>query len=124
MMEVYANGFAEHQKDYLISRESASGVMTGWRALVSIPNGGGFSPNANGFSLNSVHGSRIRIFCRFCAKKQEFVRIRLEEKFPIAFKTVKVRMRKSKEIITIQMRKIEFHIYCRNSNILFGIDWG
>jgi hypothetical protein len=50
MMEVYVSGFAEHQGGYFISRESASGVMTGWRALMGIPNGGGFSPNAKGFS--------------------------------------------------------------------------
>jgi hypothetical protein len=25
--------------------------MTGWRALMGIPNGGGFSPNAKGFSI-------------------------------------------------------------------------
>jgi hypothetical protein len=29
MMEVYADGFAEHQKGYFISSEGASGVMTG-----------------------------------------------------------------------------------------------
>jgi hypothetical protein len=51
MMEVYANGFAEHQGGYFISRESASGVMTGWRALMGIPNGEGFSPNAKGFFI-------------------------------------------------------------------------
>jgi hypothetical protein len=28
--------------------------------------------------LNSVHGFRMRIFYRFCAKGQEFVHIRLE----------------------------------------------
>jgi hypothetical protein len=39
MMEVYASGFAEHQGGYFISRESASGVMTGWRTLMGIPNG-------------------------------------------------------------------------------------
>jgi hypothetical protein len=115
VMEVYANGFAEYQRGYFISSESASGVMTGWRALMRIPNGGGFSPNAKGFSLNSVHGSRIIIFCGFCTKKQEFVRIRLEEKFLNAFEIVKVRMRKSKKIITRQIRKIKFHLYCRNS---------
>jgi hypothetical protein len=90
-------------------------VMTGWRALMGIPNGGGFSPNAKGFSLNSVHGSRIRIFCGFYAKKREFVRTRLEEKFPNAFKTVKIRMHKSKKIITRQIRKIKFNLYYRNS---------
>jgi hypothetical protein len=40
MMEVYANGFVEYKGGYFISRESASGVMTGWRALVGMPNGG------------------------------------------------------------------------------------
>jgi hypothetical protein len=39
----------------------------------------GFFPRCEGFfHLNSVHGSRMRIFCGFYAKKQEFVRIRLE----------------------------------------------
>jgi hypothetical protein len=76
-MEVYASGFAEHQGGYFISRESASGVMNGWRTLMGIPNDRVFSPNAKGFSLNSVHGSRIRIFCGFYAKGREFVRIRL-----------------------------------------------
>jgi hypothetical protein len=38
MMEVYASGFAEHQGGYFISRESASGVMTGWCTLMGIPN--------------------------------------------------------------------------------------
>jgi hypothetical protein len=46
------------------------------------------------FQRNSVHGSRVRILCRFYAKGQKFVRIRLEEKFPNAFKTMKIRMHK------------------------------
>jgi hypothetical protein len=78
MMELYESGFAGHQGGYFISHESASGVMTGWRTLMGIPNGRVFSPNARGFSLNSVHGSQIRIFCGFYAKGQEFVRIQLE----------------------------------------------
>jgi hypothetical protein len=48
MMEVYVNGFAGHQGGYFISRESASRVMTGWCALMGIPNGRGFSPDAKG----------------------------------------------------------------------------
>jgi hypothetical protein len=39
----------------------------------------------------------MRIFCGFYAKEQEFVRIRLEERFPNAFKTVKIHMHKLKE---------------------------
>jgi hypothetical protein len=51
VMEVYANGFAGYQRGHFISSESASGVMTGWRALMGIPNGGGFSLNAKGFFI-------------------------------------------------------------------------
>jgi hypothetical protein len=49
MMEVYANGFTEHQRGYFIRSESAFGVMTGWRALMGTPNGGGFFPRCEGF---------------------------------------------------------------------------
>jgi hypothetical protein len=34
----------------------------------------------------------MKIFCEFCAKGQEFVRIRLDEKFPNAFKMMKIRI--------------------------------
>jgi hypothetical protein len=68
VMEVYAGGFAEHRGGYFISCESALGVMTGWRTLMGIPNDRVFSSNAKGFSLNSVHGSRMRIFYGFYAK--------------------------------------------------------
>jgi hypothetical protein len=44
---------------------------------MGIPNDRVFSPNVKVFSLNSVHGSWIRIFCGFYAKGQNFVRIRL-----------------------------------------------
>jgi hypothetical protein len=78
MMEVYANGFAGYQRGYFTISESASGVMTGWCALMGIPNGGGFFPGCEGFFSLSVYGSRMKIFCGFYAKEQEFVRIRLE----------------------------------------------
>jgi hypothetical protein len=77
MMEVYASGFAEYQGGYFISCESALGVMIGWCTLMGIPNGRVFSLNAKGFSLNNVHGSRMRIFCGFYAEGQEFVRDQL-----------------------------------------------
>jgi hypothetical protein len=77
MMEVYASGFAAHLGSYFISHESASEVMTSWCTLMGIPNGMVFSPNARVFSLNSIHGSQMRIFCGFYAKGQEFVRIQL-----------------------------------------------
>jgi hypothetical protein len=39
----------------------------------------------------------MKIFCGLYVKEQEFVRIRLEERFPNAFKTVKIRMHKLKK---------------------------
>jgi hypothetical protein len=42
MMEVCASGCGEHRRGYFISSGSASGVMTGWRVLMRIPNDGGF----------------------------------------------------------------------------------
>jgi hypothetical protein len=36
----------------------------------------------------------MRILCGFYAKGQKFVHIRLEEKFPNAFKTMKIHMHK------------------------------
>jgi hypothetical protein len=66
VMEVYANGFVERQGGYFISRESASGVMTSWRALMRMPSSG--FPNAKGFSIEQC--SRfpdedfLRILCQ------------------------------------------------------------
>jgi hypothetical protein len=54
MMEVCANGFAEHRRGYFIGSGSVSGVMTGWRALMGILNGGGFSLDAKGFFIRIV----------------------------------------------------------------------
>jgi hypothetical protein len=51
MMEVYEVDLQSTKGGYFISRESPSGVMTNWRALMGIPNDGGFSPNAKGFSI-------------------------------------------------------------------------
>jgi hypothetical protein len=54
MMEVCANGFAEYQRGYFISSGCASGVMNGWRVLMRIPNGGGFSLDMKGFFVETV----------------------------------------------------------------------
>jgi hypothetical protein len=51
----------------------------------------------------------MRILCGFCAKGQKFVRIRLEEKLPNAFKTMKNRIHKLGKVITRQLQKINFH---------------
>jgi hypothetical protein len=75
---VYANGFAGHQRGYFISSVVhwewwLAGVHWWEYQMVGV-----FSWMRRVFSLNSVHGSRIRIFYGFYAKGQEFVRIRLE----------------------------------------------
>jgi hypothetical protein len=105
MMEVYASGFEEHQGSYFISCESALGVMTGWRTLMGIPNDRVFSPNAKGFSLNSVHGSRMRIFCGFYAKGTRVCAYSAQLKVPECVQNSKIRM--------INRRKSSQH-KCRN----------
>jgi hypothetical protein len=40
----------------------------------------------------------MRILCEFCTKGEKFVRIRLEEKFPNAFKTMKICMHKLEKL--------------------------
>jgi hypothetical protein len=56
----------------------------------------------------------MRILCGFYTKGQKFVRIRLEEKFPNAFETMKIRMHKLESYHkTIAKDKFSFH--CRNS---------
>jgi hypothetical protein len=54
MMEVCANGFVDHRRGYFISKGSASGVMTGWRALMGIPNDEGFFLGCEGFFHQTV----------------------------------------------------------------------
>jgi hypothetical protein len=84
--------------------------MTGWRALMGIPNDGVFFLGCEEFfQRNSVYDSRMRILCGFCAKGQKFVRIRLEEKFSNAFKTMKILYAQIKKVITRQLQTIIFH---------------
>jgi hypothetical protein len=114
MMEVYVNGFAEHQRGYFISSESASGVMTSWRALMGMPNGGGFSLDAKGFFIEQCswlpNEDFLWILCqgaRVCAYSAR--------KVPECVQDSEDSYAQIKEIITRQIRNIKFHLYCRNS---------
>jgi hypothetical protein len=51
----------------------------------------------------------MRILCGFCTKGQEFVLIRLEERFPNAFKNNEDSYAQIGEVITRQIQKIDFH---------------
>jgi hypothetical protein len=117
MMEVYANGFAEHQGGYFISRERASGVMTGWRALMGIPNDGGFSPNVKGFFIEQCSWLPNKDFLRILCQGARVCAYSARVKVPECVQGSEDSCAQVKEIITRQMQKIKFHIYCRNSNI-------
>jgi hypothetical protein len=88
-MEVYASGFAGYQGGYLIDRESALGVMTGWRALLEYQ-AVGFLPECEGFSLNSVYGSRIEDFLWILCQGAGVFACSTKIKFPNSFKSSKV----------------------------------
>jgi hypothetical protein len=51
----------------------------------------------------------MRIFCGFYAKEQEFVRIRLKENFPNAFKNNEDSYAHIEEVVTRRIQKITFH---------------
>jgi hypothetical protein len=53
----------------------------------------------------------MRILYGFCAKGQKFVRIRLEERFPNAFKNNEDSYAQIREVITRQMQKINFSFF-------------
>jgi hypothetical protein len=94
VVKVYADGFAEYQGGYFISHESASGVMTGWRTLMGIPNGRVFSPSAKGFFIEQCSWFPGEDFLRQRAKVCAYS---AKVKFPNAFKTLKIRMHKSEK---------------------------
>jgi hypothetical protein len=88
VMEVYASGFAGYPEGYFISCESALGVMTGWRALLEYQ-AAWFSSRMRRVFIEQCLCSRIEDFFGFCAKGQEFLRVRLRESSRICSKTVK-----------------------------------
>jgi hypothetical protein len=50
----------------------------------------------------------MRVFCGFYAKEQEFVRIRLEERFPNEFEAVKIHMHKLKKSSQDKYKRLNF----------------
>jgi hypothetical protein len=110
------SGFAEQRRVIFISSGGALGVMTGQCALMGIPNDGVSSLDGQrSFQQNSVHDSRMKIFCGFCAKGEVFVGIRLDEKFPECVQNNENSYTQIEEVIARRIQKIDFHFYCRNS---------
>jgi hypothetical protein len=108
-MEVYASGFAEHQGSYFISCESALGVMTGLRTLMGIPNDRVFSLNAKGFSFEQCSWLPNEDFLWILRQGTRVCAYSARIKVPECIQNSKVRMHKSKEIITTQMQEIKIH---------------
>jgi hypothetical protein len=67
MMEVCASGFAERRRSFFIGSGSALGVTNGWRVLMRIPNGGGFS-------LNAFEAVKIRMHKLMKSSQDEYKR--------------------------------------------------
>jgi hypothetical protein len=85
--------------------------MTSWRALLEYQTVG-FSPKCEGFSLNSVYGSRIEDFLRILCQEAVVFAYSAKIKFPSSSKNGEVRIYKQKGIITVQAQKLKFFIYC------------
>jgi hypothetical protein len=115
MMEVCANGFAEHRRGYFISKGSASGVMTGWRALMGIPNDGGFFLGCEGFFIKQYSWLPIKDFLRILRQGSRVCTYSARAKVPECIQNSEDSYAQIKEVIARQIQKIKFHLYCRNS---------
>jgi hypothetical protein len=75
--------------------------MTGWRTLLEYQKAG-FLPECEGFSLNSVYGSRIEDFLRILRQGAVVFACSAQVKFPNGFENSEIRIYEQKGIITIQ----------------------
>jgi hypothetical protein len=117
MMEVCANGFAEHRRGYFINSGSASEVMTGCRALMGIPNSGGFSLDAKGFFIEQCSWLLNKDFLQILRQGARVCAYSAREKVPECVQNSDDSYAQIKPIITKQIQEIKFHLYYRNSNI-------
>jgi hypothetical protein len=90
--------------------------MIGWRTLLEYQTAG-FSPECEGFSLNSVYGSRIEDFLQISCQGAVVFAYSAKIKFPNLFENGEVCIYKQKGIITIQARKSKLFTYCRKPSI-------
>jgi hypothetical protein len=77
----------------------------------------GFLPECEGFSLNSVYGSRIEDFLWILRQEVVVFAYSARVKFPNSYENSKVRIYEQEGIIIIQAWKLKFFIYCRKSSI-------
>jgi hypothetical protein len=92
-------------------------VMTGWRALMGIPNSGGFSLNAKGFSIEQCSWLPNKDFLRILCQGARVCAYSSRVKVPECVQDSEDLYAQIKKFITGQIQKIKFHLYCRNSNI-------
>jgi hypothetical protein len=91
--------------------------MTGWRVSLEYQAAGFSSPECEGFSLNSVYGSRIEDFMWILRQGTIVFAYSARVKVSNSLGTVKNAECKQKGIITIQAWKLKFFIYCQRSSI-------
>jgi hypothetical protein len=91
--------------------------MTGWHALMGIPNGGVFFLNAKGFSIEQCSWLPNKDFLPILRQGARVCAYSARVKVPECVQGSEDSCAQVKEIITGQMQKIKFHLYCRNSNI-------
>jgi hypothetical protein len=104
-MELCAGGFAERRRGYFISSGSASGVMNGWRVLMRIPNGGGFSLDAKGFSLKQCSWFPNEDFLRILHQGARVCAYSARGKVPECVRSSEDSYAQIKEVITRQNKR-------------------
>jgi hypothetical protein len=115
MMEVCVSEFAEHQRGYFISSGSASGVMTGWRVLMRIPNDGFFPWTRRVFSSKQRSWFPNEDFLQILRQGARICAYSAGGKVPECVQNSEDSYAQIEEVITRRIQKINFHFICRNS---------
>jgi hypothetical protein len=95
-MEVCANGFAEHRRGYFIS-------------------GGGFSLDAKGFFIEQCSWLPNKDFLWILRQGARVCAYSVRVKVPECIQDSEDSYAQIKEVITGQIQKLKFHLYCQNS---------
>jgi hypothetical protein len=113
MMEACASGFAEHRRGYFISSGSASGVMTGWHALMRIPNDGVFPWTRRVFSSKQCSWFPNEDFLRILRQGARVCAYSAKGKVPECIQNNEYSYAQIGEVITRQIQKINFHFIAK-----------
>jgi hypothetical protein len=96
VMDECVSGFAGHPRGLFYWLRECIGSDDWLACVIGIPSGRVFSPECEGFLLNSAI-PELRIFCGFCAKGHLFSRVRLKQSSRMRLRRIRLAVTDTKE---------------------------